>query len=279
MRYYIIDDVISIVKILSRIIEQKELGQVVGLTTDAQVAVKEILETYPDIVYVDLLMPMIDGITLVKKIKNLRPQIHFIMISQVSDKDMIAEAYKCGVEFFIHKPINIIEVETVTRRVAEKIRLENMLGGIREMIQNTDDVSAVQHQNKDPLKEIKYLLGILGMIGELGTKDIMNICKRLLQDEQKYTKEVISLYSIEIGEEVTIIKQRMRRAIKKGLTNTAMLGLEDCYNDYQSYAYMVFDFDNIKLEMDHLRGKSAGGGRVNLDKFIEGLLIFNKLKD
>lgn len=43
------------------------------------------------------------------------------MISQVSDTDLITEAYNLGIEFFINKPINIIEVEKVANKVAQKL--------------------------------------------------------------------------------------------------------------------------------------------------------------
>jgi len=280
MKYYIVDDVITNVKILDRIIEQKDLGEVIGFNTDAEMAVKEIITKNPDIVFADLLMPVKDGITLVREVRRMRPNMNFIMISQVSDKDMVAEAYKSGVEFFIHKPINIIEVETVARRVAEKIRMESMLGEIREMIQSTEGNPTASIQKKSSVKDIKYLFSVLGMLGERGTKDLLHICETLIAEEKNYDEDTISDYGDKIGEDAKIIKQRMRRAVKKGLTNIATLRNEDYYNElFQSYSYMIFDSDSIRSEMDFLKGKASVGGRVNLDKFIEGLLIFNEMKE
>jgi len=280
MKYYIVDDVITNVKILDRIIEQKDLGEVIGFNTDAEMAVKEIITKNPNIVFADLLMPVKDGITLVREVRRMRPNMNFIMISQVSDKDMVAEAYKSGVEFFIHKPINIIEVETVARRVAEKIRMESMLGEIREMIQSTEGNPTASIQKKSSVKDIKYLFSVLGMLGERGTKDLLHICETLIAEEKNYDEDTISDYGDKIGEDAKIIKQRMRRAVKKGLTNIATLRNEDYYNElFQSYSYMIFDSDSIRSEMDFLKGKASVGGRVNLDKFIEGLLIFNEMKE
>ena len=39
------------------------------------------------------------------------------MISQVEAKEMVGEAYSLGIEYFIHKPINKIEIVTVLRKV------------------------------------------------------------------------------------------------------------------------------------------------------------------
>ncbi len=277
MKYYIVDDVLSIVKILNRIIEQKGLGEVIGFSTDAEVALAEIVALNPDIVLVDLLMPVKDGINLVSEVKRLRSSISFIMISQVSNKEMISDSYRAGVEFFIHKPINIIEVETVVKRVAEKIRMETVLSGIKGMFQDGSVVST-RAVKKDPLKDIKYLLGVLGMIGERGTKDIMAICEECLILERQYDRQTISSYCKSNNEDVKMVKQRMRRAVKKGLLNIANMGLEDYYSEvFQSYSQLVFDFESIRAEMAFLKGKNNSGGKANLDKFLEGLLIFSEM--
>lgn len=49
------------------------------------------------------------------------------MVSQVESKELIAEAYSLGVEYYIIKPINRIEVLTVVRKVIERIRLEKSI--------------------------------------------------------------------------------------------------------------------------------------------------------
>ena len=45
------------------------------------------------------------------------------MISQVESKQLIGEAYTLGVEYYITKPLNKIEVVSVVRKVMERIRL------------------------------------------------------------------------------------------------------------------------------------------------------------
>ena len=137
MRYYIVDDDISIVRILTNIIEENNLFEVIGSSNNGETAFNEILLLSPDIVLVDLLMPKMDGNTLVQELKILRPDICFIMISQVLDSELIADSYKSGIEFFIKKPINKIEVEKVTSKVAEKIEMQMMLSNIKKMLKGS----------------------------------------------------------------------------------------------------------------------------------------------
>ena len=115
------------------------------------------------------------------------------------------------------------------------------------------------------------------MLGEKGTSDILSVCQYLIEHDEEYSKEVLTRVAAEKLETSKNLEQRMRRAIKKGLTNVANLGIDDYSNEvFQVYANYVFDFKNIKDEMDFIKGSSSGGGRVNISKFIEGLLLYRK---
>ena len=107
MRFFILDDDMNVIQILKRIIEDKELGVIVGQETDGLKGMEKIKAIRPDIVLIDLLMPGMDGLNIVKKLKEEYDDIEFIMISQVSSKDMVEKAYQYGVEYFIYKPITI----------------------------------------------------------------------------------------------------------------------------------------------------------------------------
>ena len=275
MKYYLIDDEIGIVKTLENIIESRDLGEVSDYSTDPARAAEEIIGINPDIVLADLLMSGKDGISLVGEIKKVRPQILFVMISKVTDKSMVEQAYSAGVEFFIHKPINVIEVERVLRNVSDRLKMKNIVSNIRGIFEEEEKTPASAKKNDSSAQEINLLLGLLGMLGEKGTPDILAICRYLNETGESYSKEVLVKVAENLGESPKNLEQRMRRAIKKGLVNVANLAIDDYSNEvFQVYAGYVFDFKNIKDEMEFIKGNSAGGGRVNLSKFIEGLLLY-----
>ena len=271
VRYYIVDDDINIVKILSNIIEEKDLGDIIGHSHDGEKALKEIMQYNPDIVLIDLLMPKLDGNAVVKEMKQIKPTINFIMISQVSDQELISESYKSGIEFFINKPLNKIEVENVINRVAEKIVMERTLNDIRKVVKVANPK---EDNSEDIVKRLKCILSMLGMLGERGTNDILSICSFLLENKQEYDENTIDMVGEKIGDNPNTIRQRIRRAIKEGLVNIANTGLEDYYSDiFQQYSSTLFDFKSVKAEMDYIRGKRLTGGKVNINRFFQGLLF------
>lgn len=278
MKYYIVDDVIGIVKTLENIVESKNLGEVIGYQTDPVRAVGEIIAMKPDIVLVDLLMSELDGIGLVDKVKSQCPGIYFVMISRVQDKDMIEQAYSAGVEFFISKPINIIEVVKVLENVSEKRNLRQIMNNIKGMFDG--DAESKPTEVQDPMHEINVFLGLLGMLGEKGTGDIIDVCAYVNAHGGVFTKESLAQVAEEKGDTSKNLEQRIRRAIKKGLSNVASLGIDDYGNEvFQVYANYVFDFKSIKDEMDRLKGITDLGGRVNINKFIDGLMLYKNSKD
>lgn len=271
MKFYIVDDDINVNRILSNIIEKNNSFEIVGSATNGETAFQEIMIVRPDIVLVDLLMPIMDGNTLVKELKKILPQLSFIMISQVMDSQLRSESYEVGIEFFITKPINKIEVEKIITRVAEKIELNNTLTNIKKIFQTTEKQS--KGQNEQYIVKIKNILGTLGMLGEKGTSDIIKITLYLLEKDNSFADYDFASSEIRLGDNSQIVKQRVRRAIKNGLTNIANLGVEDYSDDiFHVYSNILFDFSSVKAEMDYINGKKSTGGKISLNKFFEGLI-------
>lgn len=82
---------------------------------------KEALELYPklkpDIITMDVTMPVMDGITAAKKIKQFNPNQKIIMLSAMGDRDLIAEARACGITDFFTKPFKPAEIITKIRQI------------------------------------------------------------------------------------------------------------------------------------------------------------------
>lgn len=271
MKFYIVDDDINIVRILSMIIEEDNSYEIVGSAYNGEDAFNNILLLKPDIVLVDLLMPIMDGNILVSKLKSLKPDICFIMISQVLDSELRAESYEAGIEFFVNKPINRIEVKKVISKVAEYIEMGNTLSNIKKMLKTPEN--SEKDENKNFLK-LKQILGILGMLGKKGTNDIIKICLYLMENNKNFAECNLDDLENYLGDNQQIVKQRIRRAIKDGLTNIANMGIQNYEDDtFHIYANVIFDFASVKAEMDYINGKRKIGGKISINKFLEGLIL------
>ena len=249
MRIYIAEDDPSVIGVLEDILESSALGRVCGASEEGAPDPERIMVLDPDLVLVDLLMPGRDGIQLVRELKELGSRAKFVMISQVSAKELIAKAYQAGVEFFIQKPINLIEVRQV-------------VGNVIRQMENERALHTIQSQ--------------LGMAGEKGAGDIMELCLFLLERKQTASQIGVGTLCSQLSDSPKTMEQRVRRAVERGLGHIASLGVEDYGNEFfTQYAAVLFPFPEVRAEMAHLRGK-GGRGKVNLKKFLDGMLILTE---
>jgi len=287
--FYIVDDDRTVRKILSKIISDHELGKVIGEAADGTEALGEIAELKPEIVLVDLLLPGLDGITLVERLKAGCPDSCFVMLSQVADKDMVGKAYQAGVDFFINKPINVIEVVSVIGQVYERMNMRSIISSLKTAIggislPETRGMIAGQSKEENRRREIKNILAKLGILGESGSEDISDIGLLLLNrpgspDGAKKMSELYSQIAQKYADQgvqinAPSVEQRVRRAIFKALNNIAHQGLEDYSNEFfVSFSGTFFEFAEVRHQMNYIRGSSKTQGKINAKKFIEGLVM------
>ena len=277
MKIFIIEDDFSVVSILEDIVERNSLGQICGDSCDDGLDFDKIMAINPDLILVDLLMPEKDGIQVVRELKERGCQSKFIMISQVSSKEIIAKAYLAGIDFFINKPINLIEVRQVIGNISRQLENEQALKTIRNVFstQMSQPAPAVQEQDVQR-RRIQYILSQLGMAGEKGAEDIIDMCMYLINLELKVSQIGVGALCAELSDSPKSMEQRVRRTVERGLSHLASLGLEDYGNElFTRYASVLYPFPEVRAEMDHLRGRGTGG-KVNLKKFLDGMLVLSE---
>jgi two-component system, chemotaxis family, chemotaxis protein CheY len=79
----------------------------------------------PDLVTMDITMPVMNGIEAVKKIVPNYPEAKIVMISSVGQKDMVMTALKLGAKHFIVKPFTVEQAKTIIDKVLAMGNNEN----------------------------------------------------------------------------------------------------------------------------------------------------------
>lgn len=283
MNFYLVDDDSNIRNILKLIIRDRKLGNVCGSCGDPVEALEDISFAHPDIVIVDLLMPEMDGISFVSKLKQTNLNIAFIMLSQVSSKDMISDAYESGIEFYIHKPINSVEVESVIRTVCQTVTMRQTLEKMQSLLSHdlkqlsNHTAANVKQTEKKYITKLKNVLQKLGIIGEIGSKDIIALIDFLVEHGQTVDDSTLNELCGQFSDNPKSVEQRIRRAANAGMVNLAHLGLEDYSNDiFMEYSTTLYNFEQVRKEMDFIRGKSDKHGNVKIKNFLNALMLYSQ---
>ncbi|PIC57535.1 histidine kinase [Sporosarcina sp. P12(2017)] len=284
MRYFIVDDDKASRVMLKNILVEQE-GIVIGEADSGVKAIPQILSLAPDVVLIDLLMPELDGIETIQQLKSQGYCGQFIMLSQVVNKEMVGEAYQVGVEFFIHKPINQIEVQSIVRRTAEQLRLKNSLLTIRESLAQFGSVEQpkVQQSVKDIVLKKLHDMGIFS---DSASRDIVAIMEVLNEQRAVQLPPLKGLYESaltklgvpdgDISKESKAMEQRIRRSILTAMEHLASLGAVDyTIDEFEYYAPRFFDFQEISMRMKQIQEESFDirPVKVNSKKFLHVLYM------
>ncbi|MED3562866.1 response regulator [Bacillus xiapuensis] len=297
MNFFIVDDAATIRGMLTNIIEEEGLGEVVGEASDgAEVDAYNLAAQEVDILMIDLLMPIRDGIETVREIvPYFRGKI--IMISQVETKDMISEAYSLGVEHYITKPINRLEVVSVIKKVSEYLLLEKSLHHIQKSLSflTKHNQNSRRVENSLPSKPPtfisigKSILLELGIVGKTGEKDLLDLLEILHQLDMEGNRELPPLKELyelaaqkrlgstvsqeDVRKEGKAVEQRIRRILQQVLEHLASLGLTDYANPtFEYFSSKLFDYTQVRMKMLELEGKNPSSPtRIDIKKFLLAL--------
>jgi two-component system chemotaxis response regulator CheY len=112
----IVDDVPYVRKTLKQILTSRGL-KVVGEAENGEEAIRLYQETKPDLVTMDLAMPVLNGIDATREIMKLDPEARIIVLSAMMQENLVSDAVIAGARDYILKPFHTDEVMKVIQTV------------------------------------------------------------------------------------------------------------------------------------------------------------------
>jgi len=185
----VIDDERLIVELMEDILKKE--GYIVKGFTDGEDALKCVLEEKFDLVLVDLKMPKIDGIEVLKKIKEVSPQTEVIIVTAYATIDTAVESIKLGAYDYITKPFDIDNLLQKLKRCLEKKSLVEEVDTLKDVISIYKVTRALS--SCIGLKELFDLM--LKLLCEVLNADSSSI---LLLDENTKTLKIEAYYNLKL---------------------------------------------------------------------------------
>ena len=103
IRVLLVDDHRLVLAGLAGLLDQAEDMRVVGLASDGEQALEVASQTDPDVVLMDLSMPVMDGIDSTRRLLAARPQSRVVVLTSFSDRGRILEAVRAGAVGYLLK--------------------------------------------------------------------------------------------------------------------------------------------------------------------------------
>jgi len=124
----VIDDDVSISETLELYLTE-EGYDVVTANTGTE-GLNRFVKHSPDVVILDIRLPDIDGFTVLEDLREENENVKVIMITAHHDMDSTIKAMKGGAFDYIHKPINVDELDMAIRKALKTFEMEKKIDGL-----------------------------------------------------------------------------------------------------------------------------------------------------
>ncbi|MBU6153460.1 MAG: response regulator [Bdellovibrionales bacterium] len=124
----IVDDIPYVRKTLKQILSARGF-KVVGEAENGEIAVGLYGELLPDVVTMDLVMPVMNGVDATKRILAINPDARIVILSAMMQENLVADAIMAGAKDYIIKPFQTDEVMKVMNHVCPAQSSTGIAGG------------------------------------------------------------------------------------------------------------------------------------------------------
>ncbi len=115
-RVLLVDDSPVIHNLLRKALE-KNGYEVCGDARDGMEGVNMFTSLAPDLVFMDITMPVMDGITAARMIKSKSKDARIIMLTAMGDEEIMSQAMAAGVDVFLKKPFDEYKIISAISKI------------------------------------------------------------------------------------------------------------------------------------------------------------------
>ncbi len=170
---YIVDDEQTITKLLTHWLKEKLKYDIEIFSSGEEVLRK--LSQKPDLILLDIMLPGMDGLDTLKRIKVFSEHIPVIMLSGQASIEVAIESLRFGAYDYFPKPIDLQRLETAVKNAIKNYELTQELERLRSDVQqeyNFNNIISADSKMQDVFKLVNKVLNneiTVLIYGESGT--------------------------------------------------------------------------------------------------------------
>jgi signal transduction histidine kinase len=185
----VVDDEPVIRELCEKVLREYRILQASNCAEALQIYQKE----HCDLIVTDVMMPGGSGINLLSQIKTLDPNAVVIIMTGISQKDIVLTALREGADDFINKPLNLLQLKTAVEKSLAKRRLKEEVASLKRLDRfKSNFLSLISHKLRTPITAISLFLqnvenGVYDLGDEVFRKNI-----KLVNNEVEYLGRLVS---------------------------------------------------------------------------------------
>lgn len=168
----IVDDEQSYRQLLSLVFQEE--GHELRTAMNGRQALEEVQREPADVIVSDVKMPDMDGIELLRALRDTLPDIGVILMTAFASVDTAREAFKLGADDFIQKPFDVEELKLIVRKTLEKQalidenrafkRAQRERGSVKNIVGTSAKMNAI-YQMIETVAEVQSTVLVYGESG------------------------------------------------------------------------------------------------------------------
>jgi len=189
IRVLVVDDHLVVRRGLRSMLADAENVQVVGGASNANEAIERVGSLQPDVVLLDIKMPGMDGLRLIRFLKQEHPQVKIVMLTIYDDEQFLVEAFRAGAHGYLLKNVGREELLNVLRTVSQGKRMlsEELMDSV---LSQFGDLAQKQAQSRFGLSDIE--VDLLSMVAQGATN--RKIAERMYWSEATVKRKLSDVY-------------------------------------------------------------------------------------
>jgi DNA-binding response OmpR family regulator len=121
IRLLVVDDEVDVCDFVRSFFRERNFE--VFVSCDGRTAVDIVKDKHPDIILLDMLMPVMNGMEALKEIRKMNNDVKIIIVTAVEDDEIVAEARNYGIIEYMTKPLILEQLEKIVMNIAGKIKV------------------------------------------------------------------------------------------------------------------------------------------------------------
>ena len=129
---------------------------------DGEAAIDRVASEPPAVVLLDRIMPGLDGIETLRRLKAIAPEVQVIIVTGYGDTSSAVQAMKLGAYDYLTKPLQTDQILIAVRRAAERRDLGAEIEGVRSQLDATRSLRSLM----GPSREVENILGQIRQVAD-----------------------------------------------------------------------------------------------------------------
>lgn len=228
----IADDNEILLDLLEEIIKSDEELNVVGKARNGEEVYGIIKEKEPDVVLLDIVMPKMDGLCVMNKVKkdtSIKKQPAFIMISAIGQESITEDAFAMGANYYIMKPF---DNEVVINRIK---RTRDRKGSLKEAEKYVPYETVTEVKTRNLEADVTDIIHEIGVPAHIKGYQYLRDAIMMSVEDMEMLNSITKILYPTIAKKYQTTSSRVERAIRHAIEVAWSRGKMDTIDELFGY--------------------------------------------